>query len=302
LSAQRALWAVNLALMVLLVYGVAHWAGGGGGGETGPPPGQSAGSRRAARLPAAPVTRQDCVVVLNRGIFSPVGPPRESSVVEEKPAEPAPPAPPLRLKLIGTMAGDRSVSRALIEDETTSQGDMYRIGDSIQGAVIEQIERNRVYVLHGNLRKILQLQVTPLRASPAPPSGRGARPVRPPTPDVGPVGGYASSAVVPDRVVSDRRNIYGRIRALEQVLRSGTATPRVVEGRTEGLLLGESEGAGLRTVGLSPGDILLTVNGRPLVNGPQACEVLRTAEREGVVDVKLRRGEEEMVVRFGLRR
>ncbi|NIA05520.1 MAG: hypothetical protein GWP11_06085 [Proteobacteria bacterium] len=64
----------------------------------------------------------------------------------------------LKLLLMGTVSGTKRDARAIIVDEQKKKQDLYRIGDSVQGALIQSIERGKVILqVHGR-REVLLLK------------------------------------------------------------------------------------------------------------------------------------------------
>ncbi len=64
----------------------------------------------------------------------------------------------LKLALLGTVSGTKRDARAIIVDEQKKKQDLYQIGDSVQGALIQSIERGKVILqVHGR-REVLLLK------------------------------------------------------------------------------------------------------------------------------------------------
>jgi len=64
----------------------------------------------------------------------------------------------LKLSLMGTVSGTKRDARAIIVDEQKKKQDLYKIGDSVQGALIQSIERGKVILqVHGR-REVLLLK------------------------------------------------------------------------------------------------------------------------------------------------
>jgi type II secretion system protein C len=63
----------------------------------------------------------------------------------------------LDLRLVGTVVGGSKNSWAVIEDLDMQEGGIYRIGDTIKGATIEEILRDKVILQKGNKKEILPL-------------------------------------------------------------------------------------------------------------------------------------------------
>ena len=93
--------------------------------------------------------KPDVQVIIQRNIFQLIQqeePPKET---EQQPAvarKTAPEAVPtsLNLTLQGTVLGDEHTSRAVIIEAKKNEQKLYHIGDAVQGAIIESIERGKV--------------------------------------------------------------------------------------------------------------------------------------------------------------
>jgi hypothetical protein len=75
----------------------------------------------------------------------------------------------MQLSLLGTVSGSVEDARAFIRDELTQQENMYRVGGTLQGAVITRIERGRVVLLVDGNEEILNIK-DPQRDQTASPS------------------------------------------------------------------------------------------------------------------------------------
>nr|WP_240193354.1 type II secretion system protein N [Desulfobulbus alkaliphilus] len=64
----------------------------------------------------------------------------------------------MQLSLLGTVSGSVEDARAIIRDELTRQENMYRVGGTLQGAVITRIERGRVVLLVDGNEEILNIK------------------------------------------------------------------------------------------------------------------------------------------------
>ncbi len=113
---------------------------------------QNSEEQRSASLPAEGQsvnnTNPDFQVIIRRNIFQLV--PEEQPInTDQQPAavqETAPEEVPTRLNLtlLGTVLGDDQTSRAIILAEKQNEQKLYQIGDAVQGAIIESIERGKV--------------------------------------------------------------------------------------------------------------------------------------------------------------
>lgn len=116
----------------------------------------------AAPNPDKGQKRPDREVILKRNLFGP--PPGTKSA---KTAEPAPDklaATSLELSLQGTIAGPPNKRRAIILDKKKKVQDIYYQGDTLQGAVIKEIQRGKI-ILSVNGKDEILVPETP-KASP----------------------------------------------------------------------------------------------------------------------------------------
>jgi len=83
----------------------------------------------------------DFQVIVQRNIFQAVLDP-----VKAPPKKEAKKAVPtsLDLTLLGTVAGDEKTARAIIVDNKAKKQDIFQIGDAVQGAFIETIDRGKI--------------------------------------------------------------------------------------------------------------------------------------------------------------
>jgi len=87
----------------------------------------------------------------------------------------------LKLALMGTVSGDQKDSRAIISDETSRKQDIYKVGDTIQDAVIKAIERRRVVLNVNGRDEVLNIKdregggPSGTRISSSPPSSAGRK-------------------------------------------------------------------------------------------------------------------------------
>ena len=285
----KAIWIANMALLAFLGYLVA--------GivlrkppELPAPPQPAMHTQRSAQT-VAPVTTDDCSTILGRNIFG------VSDPGDNGPAGSRAPSPPLaktqlQLRLLGTVAGDESIARAIIEELPNKAQDLYKTGDIVQGATIERIERNRVILLHDQRREILELYVTATGASETELAETAT------LPDAR----EAVSVISPTEFRIDKRALLARIGGVEAILKVAKLQPYVVDGQTEGLRITGIENVAMaRFVGIEDGDVVRTVNGQHLTSQQKAFQVFRKARTQPSLDVRLLRGEEEKRLTFSLK-
>ncbi|HRU07147.1 MAG TPA: type II secretion system protein N, partial [Candidatus Brocadiia bacterium] len=176
---RKVVWVLNLVLVGLLGFLAADLRDGsarpapGVEGASAPQkkPGLFSASGRVSVQDAASIIRRNVFGVKPSGSAKP--PPQELAAGGAPEAKPA----PLRLRLVGTIAGPPDFARAVIEDLSLKTQDMYRIGAVIQGAAIVGIERNRVVLNVGGRKETLEVSLT-ADAGPPPVAGPGQEKAR----------------------------------------------------------------------------------------------------------------------------
>jgi type II secretory pathway component PulC len=99
-------------------------------------------------------TRQDFQVIVRRNIFQTVFTPEIAQPVEEVKLEAVPTT--LNLTLLGTVLGSDQTSRAIIIDNSKKEQNLFQIGDAVQGAFIESVERGKVTLdVNGSIEILL---------------------------------------------------------------------------------------------------------------------------------------------------
>ncbi|MFO8009157.1 MAG: type II secretion system protein N [Candidatus Brocadiia bacterium] len=293
---RRALWAANLALLVLLTYLVADTVVSALGTRGGSDSEAAAALRPTEEGLSEPVGMGESAVILNRNIFGvsvrfPQGP-----QPARRPAPAPPPAPPrLRLKLLGTIVADTPLARAVILDEGSGTQDVYALGDTVQGARLDRIEQHAVHLVRGSQREMLELDFPPSAGGPAPATSEPERSV-----SRRPRSGTTRRQPPPAHVV-DRRRMAERVQSIAEVLTSPGVKPYRESGQIRGLLVPSVSSDRVRNLsGLRPGDVVSAVNGTVVVSAEQARRAIEEATKGSVLRLTLLRDGTERVVAYHL--
>jgi type II secretion system protein C len=196
----------------------------------------------------------------------------------------------LGLQLTGTVAGSSSVARAIIKDIKTNMSGLYKVGDTVAGATIEQIEKNSVILLWNNQRKSLNLYTKGQSSD----SVNGMQPNQP-----------AVHRQDADQTDADKPEAKERVRFsnIEALLKTATIEPNGVGDKVEGLKikdLGNSQQIAAN-LGLKEGDIIQMVNDQKLTSAQKAYQVLKKARSESKITVNLIRDGKPETLSFQLR-
>jgi general secretion pathway protein C len=219
----------------------------------------------------------------------------------------------LQLSLLGTIAGDTDNARAIILDQRKRSQDIYRIGDSVQGAEIRQIFRGKIVLRHGGKDEILIMaepgEVSGAGSSniPAPPTTARRRSRRinravnsaPTSPEPGAIdeledlGQEIEEEVIP--VSQD--DLQSSINNLNELLTQVRVRPYFRQGKPEGLIVSQIQGDSLFSkLGLMNGDIIASVNGQQMSTPEEAFQLYNSLKSGSPVSIEItRRGQKKML-------
>ena len=241
-------------------------------------------------------------ITLERDIFgtSEIIPPQQTKPQENNISQVPTPVvrKPLNLRLLGTVAGDKEIGCAIIENTRTKVQDLYGIGDIVDGARIEKIERNRIILLNNGLEEILNLYVAGHESSQPVALTTTENPViKPVEPN------YTEEDVIkvtsPTERQVNKNAFLAKIGGIEAILKTVQISTHKINGVEDGLLISGLEGLSMaKFIGLKNGDVIQTINGQSVTNDRKAFQVLRKARSLTSFDLELKRGTETKSLSF----
>ena len=204
----------------------------------------------------------------------------------------APPPPPLeigkKLALLGTVHNRDGGVLAVLEEISTKQQSLYRLGTYVpNAATLASIERNRVLFREGEREEWLELSLTKqnqdgMPASPAP----SARPT--------PAG--------PQRRILDRREITEALNDPTRLLTQALAVPFLTDGKLDGFRLANVMPLGFfDKIGLQANDILQRINGIELRDPSMVLSLIQQLRNEQTVRVDLVRNSQRQTLTYEIR-
>lgn len=264
-------------------------------------------TRETTQSPGAPTYD----VIVKRNIFGATEK-AEPLPVEEEPEVDNLEETTLQLSLLGTVAGDPAGARAIILDGKDRKQNIYRVGDSVQGAEIRQILRGKVVLRHGEKDEILTM------AEPEAKSSAAARPaVRPsrinrtrqsraarraveerekPEEANNATGEDATGEVQEEIIPVAQDELQSSINNLNELMTQVRIRPYFRGGQSEGLIVSQIQGNSIfAKLGLMNGDIINSVDGRPLNSPEEAFQFYNSLNSGSRVSIELtRRGQKKM--------
>ncbi len=188
----------------------------------------------------------------------------------------------IKLRLLGTIAGNKGTGYAVIEDDKGTQ-EVFKTGDEVfKMAVLEKVLPDSVIFKDGS-----KISLAEIPTGLTPPTQQTAFAL--PVPNAPTISGASDNFIRPaatNSYVLDARKVQDALDNPKALMTEARLQPRYNNGRQEGFMLQEVKSGGIYDqLGLKNGDVLLSVNRYDITNpetGLQAFTALR-----GVNDLQL---------------
>lgn len=170
----------------------------------------------------------------------------------------------LKLILWGTVTGD-SFFYAVIEDKSNRQQSLYQVGDSVQGAKVKRIFRNKVILFYQGKNQVLEMQTddeTPLKSK------------------------VSTKSKLAPRIPVEKNIAEQSTDIPDEIMKQIKFRPNFTEGEPDGLMVyGIRPNSVFRQIGMRNGDIIKDINGMPILSTEDVSEFF--TEIEGAEKAKL---------------
>ncbi|MFH1371108.1 MAG: type II secretion system protein N [Planctomycetota bacterium] len=196
----------------------------------------------------------------------------------------------LGIALLGTLAGSPTISRAIIKDLKTNSIGLYKIGDTVATATIENVEKECIVLSDHGLRKTLCLGIE--------------------TQNTGLQGGRVSAGLPTKQEMTENQPGPVALRAaanqasdsvIESILTDVVIEPHRVNDEVDGLKIsGLDNVPAAKALGLQDGDIIQVVNGQNVTSKQQAFQILKKAGAQDSIDIELLRNNKIKTLFFPL--
>ena len=199
-----------------------------------------------------------------------------------------------KLRLFATVAGDDQVACAVIGNMKSNVQDVYKIGDIIEGAKIERIDRRKIILLCGEQREELKLHITnkmldPVEKKEKPLLTQGQNDVE------------SVNSISPVERDVNQKVYVTNVGGMETFLENIKAAPYIVNDKGEGLCITDLDDLKMaRFFGFENGDVIQTINGQMLYNKQKTFQVLKKAKSQSSLNFQLLRNKQKMDLSFGI--
>ncbi len=177
----------------------------------------------------------------------------------------------LKLKLLGTVTGDKDKAYAVIVDPVKKRENLYRAGDTIQSATLKIILREKVVLRVNGRDEILEIEKVGADERTTVPSRR-------------------STTAGSQNLTLKRSQIQAAVDDVNTLMKQVRIRPHFTNGKPDGLrLTGIRPNSIFRNMGLRSGDIITGVNGAAIESVDDALKFYKSLQSSSNVQLQLKR-------------
>ncbi|WP_300672385.1 type II secretion system protein GspC [Desulfoluna sp.] len=229
--------------------------------------------------PLAQTTLSQYDVLMTRNLFDLAVPGKEVAKVEETIDVESLAETRLRLKLWGTVSGGgETVTRAIIEDEVTRKQDLYKVGDTVQEAVIKLVLRDRVVMRYKGQDEVLMMEKEKATASGSRRTSSRSRSRSP------------STNSIKKKVNLKRDTVNDAMMNINTLMKDVRIKPHFRNGQPEGMAVsGIKSDSIFRKMGIRNGDIIIGVDGQKIESVDDAMSLYGTLKSSSEIQLDIKR-------------
>lgn len=189
----------------------------------------------------------------------------------------------LKIALLGTVVGSEQDSFAIIEEKGRKKQDLYKVGDSVQSAVVKRILRGKVILTVQGRDKILTIEEEAA-------SRRKNEVARPEPIRQG------------ERIAVKRSEVEKSLKNVHQLLSQARVRPHFSEGKPDGLAITHiKRGSIFEKLGLKNGDIVKGLDGKEIKSPDDVLQMYEKLTVGSEVAIEIERDEEEQIINYTFR-
>lgn len=226
--------------------------------------------------------------IIDRNIFGSIGREAEEAQAEQrKEIETTLEPTSLKIALLGTVVGDRQSTLAVIKDKAKKTQDLYREGDTVQGADIRKILRGKVILRVGGRDEILTIEESAASGS------EKEYPVSKP---------IQQRTTKGSTITVSRSELQESLKNIHQLLSQARIRPYFRDGKADGLAISNIKpGSFFARLGLKNGDVVQGIDGRDIRSPDDVLEVYDRLKSGSRVELQIKRSGEQKIIDYRFR-
>lgn len=192
----------------------------------------------------------------------------------------------LKIALLGTVSGSQQTAAAVIEETDKRKQGLYRVGDSVQGALVKEIFRAKVIIrVNGKDEILIMEEPRSVRSDKVNKSLKISTPRQ------------------TTRTITVRRaDIEKSLEDINSLLSQASIRPHSTDGQADGLTVtGIKAGSIFRKMGLRNGDIVHGVSGKEIVSPDDLISLYNDLTTESDISLQIRRRGQERTINYQFR-
>ena len=198
----------------------------------------------------------------------------------------------LKVALLGTVTGSQQNAVAVIEETDKRKQGLYRVGDSVQDAIVKMILRGKVVLRVGDKDEILTMEESSSRRASSEEEASSARKRRRPT--------RASRRGA--SITVRRSDVQDALQNINTLLSQVRIRPHFKDGKADGLALSNIKGDSIfAKLGLRDGDIVRGVNDRAIRSPDDILSFYKKLRSGSPISLQINRRGQERTINYSIR-
>jgi len=230
--------------------------------------------RHHKRLPLT-----DFQVIIDRNIFGSIEKASEVKATEIEALE----ATSLKIALLGTVVGNQQNAVAVIEETDNKRQGLYRVGDSVQNAIVKMILRGKVVLRVGDRDEILTMEEASLSKT-----GKEQK---------------ASRSIEGEKaIIVSRSDLQESLKNINRLLSEVRIRPHFKDGKADGLALTRIKANSIfAKLGLRDGDIVQGINGRSIKSPDDVLSLYKKLRSGSNISLQINRKGQQRTFNYKFR-
>jgi general secretion pathway protein C len=200
----------------------------------------------------------------------------------------------LKVALLGTVSGASQNTYAVIEETNKRKQGLFKVGDSIQGAVIRSIQRGVVLLKVGeNLEKLTMEEAAAAKSTETKKGRATPRASRSPRVTPGATG---------TNVTVSRSDVEASLKDINQLLTQARVRPHFQDGEPDGLAISRiKKGSFFSKLGLRDGDVVRAIDNSEIRSPDDILALYNKLKSGSVVGIEINRKGQQQTINYTFR-